>query len=160
MYFIFRVQFQSSINELYPDCIVYLFGSTVNGLGFKGCDIDAFMDLGKNLHRFLIFGYFCNISRIFLRPFIKAHMYALCPKSSIAFKLIFVISADFWIRYSTTLERPHLAAIKNPVAPSCFFDFSFKAKVFYCSVINHLTNDFISSTNSLSRYLVQNSTQG
>ena len=95
MYFIFRVQFQSSINELYPDCIVYLFGSTVNGLGFKGCDIDAFMDLGKNLHRFLIFGYFRNISRIFLRPFIKAHMYALCPKSSIAFKLIFVISADF-----------------------------------------------------------------
>lgn len=25
---------------------MYLFGSTVNGLGFKGCDIDAYVDVG------------------------------------------------------------------------------------------------------------------
>ena len=31
---------------MYPGCAVHLYGSTVNGLGFKGCDIDAFIDLG------------------------------------------------------------------------------------------------------------------
>ena len=39
---------QNAVSDLYPNCVVYLFGSTVNGLGFKGCDIDAFVDLGKN----------------------------------------------------------------------------------------------------------------
>ena len=71
-------QFQSAICELYPSCIVYLFGSTVNGLGFKGCDIDAFMDLGKLLfHRFLICGYCLSTSITFLRPLIIAQTYAL-----------------------------------------------------------------------------------
>ena len=42
---------QSTVAELYPNCVVYLFGSTVNGLGFKGCDIDAFVDLGKIFDR-------------------------------------------------------------------------------------------------------------
>ena len=38
--------FQNTLSELYPNCAVRLYGSTVNGLGFKGADIDAYVDLG------------------------------------------------------------------------------------------------------------------
>lgn len=31
----------------YPACVVYPFGSTVNGLAFKGCDLDVNVDLGE-----------------------------------------------------------------------------------------------------------------
>ena len=31
----------------YPNCIVSPFGSTVNGLGFRGCDVDIYLDLGQ-----------------------------------------------------------------------------------------------------------------
>jgi len=31
----------------YPNCIVSPFGSTVNGLGFRGCDVDIYLDLGE-----------------------------------------------------------------------------------------------------------------
>ena len=37
---------QTSVSELYPKAMVYLFGSTVNGLGFKGCDIDSYVETG------------------------------------------------------------------------------------------------------------------
>ena len=37
---------QESVSELYPKAKVYLFGSTVNGLGFKGCDIDSYVETG------------------------------------------------------------------------------------------------------------------
>ena len=38
--------FQNVVIEHYPQAVVYLFGSTVNGLGFKGCDIDAYVETG------------------------------------------------------------------------------------------------------------------
>ena len=31
----------------YPNCVVSPFGSTVNGLGFRGCDVDIYLDLGQ-----------------------------------------------------------------------------------------------------------------
>ena len=43
---LFFFSFQKTLSDLYPKCAVQLYGSTVNGLGFKGCDIDAFVDLG------------------------------------------------------------------------------------------------------------------
>lgn len=41
-----RFHFQKTLSTLYPQCSVHLYGSTVNGLGFKGSDIDAYVDLG------------------------------------------------------------------------------------------------------------------
>ena len=35
------------LSEHYPKNVVHLFGSTVNGLGFKGCDIDAYVEVGE-----------------------------------------------------------------------------------------------------------------
>eukprot|EP00088_Acartia_fossae_P044202 TRINITY_DN4685_c0_g1_i3.p1 TRINITY_DN4685_c0_g1~~TRINITY_DN4685_c0_g1_i3.p1 ORF type:complete len:792 (+),score=171.13 TRINITY_DN4685_c0_g1_i3:47-2422(+) len=32
----------------HPRCVVSPFGSTVNGLGFRGCDVDIFLDLGED----------------------------------------------------------------------------------------------------------------
>ena len=32
------------VRENHPKAAVHLFGSTVSGLGFKGCDIDAYVD--------------------------------------------------------------------------------------------------------------------
>ena len=31
--------------SLDPSCVVFPFGSTINGLGFRGCDIDVYIDL-------------------------------------------------------------------------------------------------------------------
>jgi len=31
----------------FPGCVVSPFGSTVNGLGFRGCDLDVYIDLGE-----------------------------------------------------------------------------------------------------------------
>ena len=42
--FLFRKTFA---RNGYPACVVYPFGSTVNGLAFKGCDLDLNVDLGK-----------------------------------------------------------------------------------------------------------------
>ncbi len=38
--------FQESARRVFQNCSVSLFGSTVNGLGFRGCDIDAFVETG------------------------------------------------------------------------------------------------------------------
>ena len=34
-------------NTEYSHCVVYPFGSSINGLGFPGCDLDIYMDLDK-----------------------------------------------------------------------------------------------------------------
>ena len=39
---------RTSANSDYSRCIVYPFGSSVNGLGFPGCDLDIYMDLDQH----------------------------------------------------------------------------------------------------------------
>merc|ERR1712123_377501 len=31
----------------FSDCVIYPFGSSINGLGFPGCDLDIYLDLGE-----------------------------------------------------------------------------------------------------------------
>lgn len=38
---------QSVFRASFPRCVTYRFGSTVTGLGFKNCDLDVFLDIGK-----------------------------------------------------------------------------------------------------------------
>jgi DNA polymerase sigma len=33
--------------NVFPNCKTHRFGSTVSGLGFKNCDLDIFMEIGK-----------------------------------------------------------------------------------------------------------------
>lgn len=35
--------------KVYATCNLYKYGSTVTGLGFKNCDMDIYLDLGKDL---------------------------------------------------------------------------------------------------------------
>jgi hypothetical protein len=35
----------------YPDCVASPFGSTMSGLGFVGCDLDIYLDLGLRQYR-------------------------------------------------------------------------------------------------------------
>ena len=39
---------ETFLKELYPKCKVHMFGSSVNGLGFKNSDIDAYVDFKDN----------------------------------------------------------------------------------------------------------------
>ena len=39
---------ETFLKELYPKCKVHMFGSSVNGLGFKHSDIDAYVDFKDN----------------------------------------------------------------------------------------------------------------
>ena len=53
---------ENILKELYPDCTAHLFGSSVNGLGFKGSDIDVYVgsenikDIDTNIQRQLKMG--------------------------------------------------------------------------------------------------------
>ena len=38
--------------EIYSDSKVYLFGSSINGLGFKGSDLDAFVEVADTKCKF------------------------------------------------------------------------------------------------------------
>ena len=48
---------ENIMKELYPECTAHLFGSSVNGLGFKGSDIDVYVgskngqDLNSNIQQ-------------------------------------------------------------------------------------------------------------
>lgn len=35
-----------TFSRKFPNCMVYSFGSSVNGLGFRGCDLDVYVDIG------------------------------------------------------------------------------------------------------------------
>lgn len=37
----------SMLEPLFPNCHTYIFGSTQTGLGFKDCDLDLYMNIGK-----------------------------------------------------------------------------------------------------------------
>jgi len=53
---------ENILKELYPECTAHLFGSSVNGLGFKGSDIDVYVgsenikDIDTNIQRQLKMG--------------------------------------------------------------------------------------------------------
>lgn len=38
---------------IFPKCKTYKFGSTQTGLGFKECDLDIYMDIGKIFNSFI-----------------------------------------------------------------------------------------------------------
>ena len=38
---------QKTFNRTYSRCRVYPFGSSMNGLGFRGCDLDVYIDMGS-----------------------------------------------------------------------------------------------------------------
>ena len=41
---------EKTLRGLFPHCVAYLFGSSVNGLGFKGLsDVDIYLDLDRDL---------------------------------------------------------------------------------------------------------------
>jgi DNA polymerase sigma len=48
---------ENILKEFYPECTAHLFGSSVNGMGFKGSDIDVYFglengqDLESNIQR-------------------------------------------------------------------------------------------------------------
>ncbi|XP_076305515.1 speckle targeted PIP5K1A-regulated poly(A) polymerase-like isoform X2 [Tachypleus tridentatus] len=42
---------QDALHEFFPGCIVHIYGSSVNGFGFKGCDIDIFLDIRHLLRK-------------------------------------------------------------------------------------------------------------
>lgn len=44
------------LKPYYPECIVEMFGSSVNGFGCKGCDLDLL---------FLPFPQYCNLVSVF-----------------------------------------------------------------------------------------------
>lgn len=35
------------LKSVFKNCTTYRFGSTVSGLGFKNCDLDIYVDIGK-----------------------------------------------------------------------------------------------------------------
>ena len=53
---------ENVLKELYPECTAHLFGSSVNGLGFKGSDVDLYVgseniqDIDSNIQRQLKMG--------------------------------------------------------------------------------------------------------
>ena len=38
---------ETSLKEYFPECVSHLFGSSVNGVGFKESDVDIYLDLQK-----------------------------------------------------------------------------------------------------------------
>lgn len=40
---------QSALEELLPGCRVTPFGSSINGFGVQGCDLDIHLELGESL---------------------------------------------------------------------------------------------------------------
>ena len=41
---------EKTLRGFFPNCVAYLFGSSVNGLGFKGLsDVDIYLDLDRDL---------------------------------------------------------------------------------------------------------------
>lgn len=47
--FLTAYQMESSFNSLFPNITVYPFGSSVNGFGRKGCDLDIVLSLDNNI---------------------------------------------------------------------------------------------------------------
>ncbi|XP_022246270.1 speckle targeted PIP5K1A-regulated poly(A) polymerase-like [Limulus polyphemus] len=42
---------QDTLQEYFPGCTVHLYGSSINGFGFKGCDIDMFLDINHLVNK-------------------------------------------------------------------------------------------------------------
>ena len=49
-----RASIEKITKEICPDSKVYLFGSSINGLGFKGSDLDAFVEMADKKCKFFI----------------------------------------------------------------------------------------------------------
>lgn len=43
------IQMDKIFKVIFPRCKTYRFGSTQTGLGFKECDLDIYMDIGKTI---------------------------------------------------------------------------------------------------------------
>lgn len=61
-------QMDKIFKEIFPRCKTYRFGSTQTGLGFKECDLDIYMDIGKT--QFFIQFYYYFIIYVFILFFL------------------------------------------------------------------------------------------